>query len=72
MSQRPRTFKMFSAFGTKQTSHAKGIIIRNNAFHCDVDRRTPIFPMPSVSYNPFFPVWFEARPTTPRRDFSAW
>lgn len=34
---------MFSAFGTKQTSHAKGIIIRNNPFHCDVDRATHRF-----------------------------
>ncbi|RAW93887.1 hypothetical protein CKY04_24685, partial [Photorhabdus sp. S8-52] len=37
-----------------QLIHAQEVILNNNAFQCEVNHRTPIFLMPSVSYTPFF------------------
>ncbi|WP_188093429.1 hypothetical protein [Photorhabdus heterorhabditis] len=42
----------------------------NNAFHCEVDRQTPISPMPSVSYHPFFSMCVHRRTQNPLTRFS--
>ncbi|WP_420865155.1 SymE family type I addiction module toxin [Photorhabdus aegyptia] len=46
------------------------IIVYNNPFHCKVDYRTPISPMPSVSYNLFFPMCIHRRIQNPLTRFS--